>query len=149
MRNRHSSPRWHGLSCAPERCCARDWHIRVPHSPTVYFEIRAWFVSKAETHWCINCVLMRVMGASESLLLVYFRNVKRFGQQAWVCSTIIVTEVLICLKFDWELITRPLPTHIAWCWGAIVAVWLAWTAWHFFPRREAERSRISGRVKRD
>jgi hypothetical protein len=46
-----------------------------------------------------------------------------------------VTEILITLKFDWELITKPLPRHIGLAWIIGLVVLLMWTLWHFYLQR--------------
>ena len=40
----------------------------------------------------------------------------KLGRQTWVLITIIMTELLICIKFGWATITKPLPRHIAMWW---------------------------------
>jgi multisubunit Na+/H+ antiporter MnhB subunit len=48
---------------------------------------------------------------------------------------IIVTEVLITLKFDWETFTKPLPQHIALGWVIGLVGLALWTVWHFYLQR--------------
>jgi hypothetical protein len=48
---------------------------------------------------------------------------------------IIITEVLITLKFDWETFTKPLPQHVALGWIIGLAGWALWTVWHFYLQR--------------
>lgn len=48
---------------------------------------------------------------------------------------IIITELLITVKFDWELITKPLPPTITVCWIIGFGVLVAWTVWHFYLQR--------------
>ena len=38
------------------------------------------------------------------------------------------------VKFDWEVITKPLPAHIAYCWIAFLGITAVWTWWKFFYR---------------
>ena len=54
------------------------------------------------------------------------------GTQTWVCVTIVFTEVLICLKFDWETITKPFPDDIALYWKIFLTGFVAWTLWQFY-----------------
>ena len=54
------------------------------------------------------------------------------GTQTWVVITIIFTEVLICLKFDWETVTKPFPPHISICWIVAGIGLLLWTVWQFY-----------------
>lgn len=46
--------------------------------------------------------------------------------------SIIITELLIILKFDFEVVTKPLPSHICYFWLGAIAILLAWTVWRFF-----------------
>ena len=39
-----------------------------------------------------------------------------FTRQSWVLLAIVVTELLICVKFGWDTITKPLPRSIAIAW---------------------------------
>ncbi|XP_064634708.1 phosphatidylserine synthase 2-like isoform X2 [Lineus longissimus] len=61
---------------------------------------------------------------------------KMFGRQNWITCAIILTELLVILKFDWETITKPLPRPVAifWCLGLILLV--VWTIHRFFIRRD-------------
>lgn len=48
----------------------------------------------------------------------------QLGRQTWVLIMIIMTELLICIKFGWATITKPLPRHIAlwWVLGALILI---------------------------
>ncbi|XP_070563726.1 phosphatidylserine synthase 2-like [Ptychodera flava] len=59
---------------------------------------------------------------------------KKFGQQAWVVAATVTTEVLIVLKFDLELVLKPMPTKIMWCWIVGLSLLSGWTVWNFFLR---------------
>jgi len=48
---------------------------------------------------------------------------------------IIVTEVLITLKFDWHTFTKPLPGYVIVGWAIGLAVLAIWTVWHFYLQR--------------
>jgi len=48
---------------------------------------------------------------------------------------IIVTEVLITLKFDWHTFTKPLPGYVVVGWVIGLAVLALWTIWHFYLQR--------------
>jgi hypothetical protein len=48
---------------------------------------------------------------------------------------IVVTEVLITLKFDWETFTKPLPRHVALGWIIGLVGLALWTVWHFYLQR--------------
>jgi phosphatidylserine synthase 2 len=67
------------------------------------------------------------------------------GTQTWVTITILATEVLIVLKFDWETVSKPLPPMIAKCWIVFFSGLFLWTFWQFYlkniffsPREEKE-----------
>lgn len=46
--------------------------------------------------------------------------------------SIIVTEFLVIAKFDFETITKPIPTHIKCFWIVALFVIILWTFWKFF-----------------
>lgn len=73
------------------------------------------------------------------------------GTQTWVCITIIMTEVLIVLKFDWETVTKPFPPKIALCWEIFGGCLLTWTVWQFYikPYLFHSRDAKSGIKKKD
>lgn len=50
-------------------------------------------------------------------------------------AAIIVTEVLITLKFDWNTFTTPLPRHVALGWIIGLLGLALWTIWHFYLQR--------------
>ena len=39
-------------------------------------------------------------------------NFDKLGRQSWMLLCIVCTEVLICIKFGWETITKPLPRYV-------------------------------------
>lgn len=57
---------------------------------------------------------------------------KRFGTQCWVSWSIIFTEILIILKFDWYLVTKAPPPFIAGSWIAFGVFFIVWTGCHFY-----------------
>ncbi|XP_066275656.1 phosphatidylserine synthase 2-like [Branchiostoma lanceolatum] len=60
---------------------------------------------------------------------------KKFGQQAWILAAIVITELLIVMKFDLNLLLLPFPEHIWQCWVAAFVGIASWTIWRFFIRR--------------
>jgi phosphatidylserine synthase 2 len=48
---------------------------------------------------------------------------------------IVLTEVLIVLKFDWETVTRPFPMHVTIFWIVFASSLVGWTIWHFYVKR--------------
>ena len=77
--------------------------------------------------WLCGAVAMR-----ESFEFLDNQMCKKMGTQTWVVITIILTEVLICLKFDWETVTKPFPPDIALYWTIGGALLSLWTVWQFF-----------------
>jgi len=75
----------------------------------------------------------------------------KLGRQTWVLITIIMTELLICIKFGWTTITKPLPRHIAlwWVLGATLLIVYTFVKFYLFkpdhvPKPEKEDISISG-----
>ena len=73
----------------------------------------------------------------------------KLGRQSWVVITIVVTELLICIKFGWATITKPLPRHIALWWVLGAALLLVYTVVKFYllkpnhvPQPEKEHIRV-------
>ena len=54
------------------------------------------------------------------------------GTQTWVAITIIFTELLIVLKFDWDVVTIPFPRHVAICWSIAITLFVLWIIWQFY-----------------
>lgn len=54
------------------------------------------------------------------------------GTQTWVAITIIITELLIVLKFDWETVSKPFPPKIALFWALFISCLVLWTIWQFY-----------------
>jgi len=48
---------------------------------------------------------------------------------------IIITEVLITFRFDWQTFTKPLPGYVVIGWMIGLAVLAIWTIWHFYLQR--------------
>ena len=51
------------------------------------------------------------------------------GQSAWIATSILLTEAMICVKFGWETITLPFPGHIKLFWFVILSIYLLWSFW--------------------
>ncbi|KDR07745.1 phosphatidylserine synthase 2-like isoform X2 [Zootermopsis nevadensis] len=56
----------------------------------------------------------------------------KIGRQSWMTLAIISTEFLIVAKFDWETITKPIPSHIVLLWLVGLSSLIGWTVWRFF-----------------
>lgn len=72
------------------------------------------------------------------LLMFCYRNCKKFGQQAWLILAIIITEVLVVVKFGWETITIPIPAHIAYFWITGFLGLVGYTVWKFWIKRDVK-----------
>ncbi|KAJ9598252.1 hypothetical protein L9F63_011073 [Diploptera punctata] len=55
----------------------------------------------------------------------------KIGRQSWITLAIISSEFLIVAKFDWETITKPIPSHIALLWLIGLSCLVGWTIWRF------------------
>ncbi|CAF1529748.1 unnamed protein product, partial [Didymodactylos carnosus] len=60
---------------------------------------------------------------------------KKFGRQSWLISAIIITEVLIVLKFGWNIVTLPFPFHITVLWLTIIILLFLWTVYQFWFKK--------------
>lgn len=58
----------------------------------------------------------------------------KIGRQSWVLISIIITELLIIVKFDLEVITKPLPKPILTFWIGAIILLILWTLWRFVLR---------------
>ncbi|OQV12010.1 Phosphatidylserine synthase 2 [Hypsibius exemplaris] len=56
---------------------------------------------------------------------------KKLGKQAWMVLAIIITELLIVMRFDWETITKPLPLNVTYSWLAFLGVSALWPVYKF------------------
>ncbi|GFT57127.1 phosphatidylserine synthase 2 [Nephila pilipes] len=83
----------------------------------------------------LRLVLMVFAGAvsvREYFQLLDDPNCKTFGRQSWVMVAIVITEFLVIAKFDYNTITKPLPTHIIYFWIFALCSLFIWTVWKFF-----------------
>merc|ERR1719464_1684154 len=72
-------------------------------------------------------LLWGAVGLRETFQLLDDPNFDKLGRQSWMLLCIVCTEVLICIKFGWETITKPLPRPIALWWLAFGFGLLAYT----------------------
>ncbi|XP_013403377.1 phosphatidylserine synthase 2-like [Lingula anatina] len=59
-------------------------------------------------------------------------NCKKFGRQAWMIAAIIITELLIVLKFDWQTVSKPIPFPVACFWILGIVGLFVYTIWKFY-----------------
>ena len=102
------------------------------------------FFWKKENKFTFHQVALR-----ETFELLDNPECDKLGRQSWVVITIVVTELLICIKFGWATITKPLPRHIALWWVLGAALLLVYTVVKFYllkpnhvPQPEKEHIRV-------
>ena len=88
---------------------------------TFYLKFILWI---PPSHFlCVSRLLFFLLAGGVSMREVfeYLDNpqCKKFGRQSWVVNAIVITEVLIVCKFDWQTVTKPLPFHIVVVWVSI------------------------------
>ncbi|XP_065070770.1 phosphatidylserine synthase 2-like [Rhopilema esculentum] len=89
-------------------------------------------------HWLVVARLVLIgfagtVGIREVYQYMDDSSCKRFGQQSWILAAIIITETLICLKFGWETIQMPPPSHIVLFWTLLLTGVAIYTIWRFLP----------------
>jgi len=94
-------------------------------------------------------LLWGAVGLRETFQLLDDPDCEKLGRQAWVTLTIVVTELLVCLKFGWSTVTKPLPRHIALWWVLGAALLVVYTVVKFYllkpdhlPKPEKETIRV-------
>ncbi|XP_014673444.1 PREDICTED: phosphatidylserine synthase 2-like [Priapulus caudatus] len=60
------------------------------------------------------------------------RQCRKLGRQAWLLAAMLITELLIVVKFGSATVTKPLPRHMQlfWTWALLLLV--IYTVWRFF-----------------
>ena len=81
---------------------------------TFYLKFVLWVPPE---HWMNGVrlfflLLIGAVGLRETFQLMDDPECEKLGRQSWVLLAIVVTELLICVKFGWETITKPLPRSI-------------------------------------
>ena len=71
-------------------------------------------------------------GLRETFQLLDDPECNKLGRQTWVLITIIMTELIICIKFGKETMTKPLPRHIALWWVLGAALLIIYTFVKFY-----------------
>lgn len=59
----------------------------------------------------------------------------KFGNQSILVLAVMVTEMLIAYKFDWETFTRPIPSRVSTMLMMGGLGLTLWTLWHFYLNR--------------
>jgi len=71
------------------------------------------------------------VGLRECFQLLDDPECDRLGRQSWVLLAIIATEFLVCIKFGWSTVTKPLPRAIAMWWALGLALFIIYTVIKF------------------
>jgi len=97
-------------------------------------------------------LLWGAVGLRETFQLLDDPTCEQLGRQSWVMVAIVVTELLICVKFGWNTITKPLPKHIAIWWVVGCCLLVGYTVIKFYllkpnkiPHPEKEQVRLGSR----
>ena len=95
-------------------------------------------------------LLWGAVGLRETFQFLDDPECDHLGRQTLVLLAIVATEFLICVKFGWDTITKPLPRSIALWWLAGLALLLVYTVIRFYifkatklPKPEKENVRLS------
>ncbi|XP_071551653.1 phosphatidylserine synthase 2-like isoform X2 [Panulirus ornatus] len=101
---------------------------------TFYLKFVLWV---APGHWAnlVRLILILPWGAVALREVFQFLDdpdCVKFGRQSWLFLAIVSTELLIVIKFGWETVTIPFPSHVVTLWMAIFLVLVLWTVWNFY-----------------
>nr|XP_027237715.1 phosphatidylserine synthase 2-like [Penaeus vannamei] len=101
---------------------------------TFYLKFVLWV---EPSHWVNLVRLLFILPWGAVALREVFQflddpDVLKFGRQSWLFLAIVCTELLICIKFGWETVTIPFPSHVVTLWIAIFMMLILWTVWNFF-----------------
>ena len=85
---------------------------------TFYLSFILWVPIKHWLHVVRLCfmALWSAVSVREVFQLLDDPDFGTLGRQSWIFLWIICTEVLICVKFGWDIITKPLPIPIILWW---------------------------------
>jgi phosphatidylserine synthase 2 len=101
---------------------------------TFYLKFILWIPSSH--FFCISRLLFFLLVGSVSIrqIFEYLDNPQctKYGRQSWVLTAIVITEVLIVCKFDWETFMKSLPFHIVLVWTSITIGIVVWTIYQFW-----------------
>ncbi|XP_033106106.1 phosphatidylserine synthase 2-like isoform X1 [Anneissia japonica] len=103
---------------------------------TFYLKFVLWIPPPHFINWARMIMLSPAAAVAIRETFQYLEDptCKKFGEQSWIISAMILTEVLLVLKFDRELILKPFPSHIAVCWIIAFISLVAWTIYQFYIR---------------
>ena len=65
-------------------------------------------------------------------------NCHTIGRQSWILASIVMTECLVCLKFGWETMTKPIPAYVMIWWLAGLAMLVVYTLVKFVLLKPTE-----------
>lgn len=100
---------------------------------TFYLKTVLWIPPPHFINWARLFILVPVGSVALRETYQYIEDpyCKKFGQQSWVLVAITISETLISVKFQFEVITKPLPRPIATAWLIFFLVLVLWTIWRF------------------
>jgi len=108
---------------------------------TFYLKFVLWV--NPEHPLVLGRLVLLIMWAAVAIREVYDFGggaTSTFGQQAWICCAIIMTELMIIFKFGGDVLSKPFPEHIKWLWSIIFSFYVIYSIWKFqmkFPRIKA------------
>ncbi|XP_071809454.1 phosphatidylserine synthase 2-like [Asterias amurensis] len=108
---------------------------------TFYLKFILWIPPPHMLNW-LRLVLYVLVGSCalrETFQYMSDPDCKQFGQQSWVTSAIVFTELLIAIKFDLPLLLKPFPRYIAIGWLLGLIAIITWTVWNFCIHRVSFR----------
>lgn len=107
---------------------------------TFYLKFVLWI--PPDNYLCLTrLVFFLFMGAvslRETFQYLDDPTCRKFGRQSWLIVAIVITELLIVIRFDWETISKPVPPPVSYFWifGAIGLV--LYTIWKFYIKRDVK-----------
>ncbi len=119
---------------------------------TFYLKFVLWW---SPEHWIngIRLFFMLLWGAvclREMFQLLDDPNCDKLGRQSWMLASIVATEFLICLKFGWDTLTKPIPRSVATWWLAGFVLLVIYTFVKFvvlkpteLPKPETEKELVN------
>ncbi|XP_040582315.1 phosphatidylserine synthase 2-like [Lepeophtheirus salmonis] len=96
---------------------------------TFYLKFVLWFPPE---HWLnfVRLFFILLWGAvclRETFQLLDDPECDKLGRQSWVLLAVISTELLVCLKFGWDTMTKPIPKSILLWWLAGIVLIIFYT----------------------
>ena len=116
---------------------------------TFYLKFVLWVPPE---HWLNGfrlgfLLLWGAVGLRETFQLLDDPEFEKLGRQSWMLLCIVCTEVLVCVKFGWDTITKPLPRPIALWWlafgvGLVIYTFVKFVIFKPTKLKEPEKEQI-------